>query len=755
MDITAKDKVTASIRSYFEDSLFPGEEQFIADFFSAKNKLELKDEDKFRLEVLNFTLFDSDYQKYIPMTGIHIAGGTLIRAESKDDNYMIDFSCKQLDRQIKITGSNITAGIDLSYCTLKSLILESCKLPFIKLDGSTLKGNLYIKKCKFFDHARSSVHAENMIVEGSISFIESAFISGVHLRGARIDANADFSDALCISQEVATTRLWSSPAGMDLIEKVTESIAPEKKSIECETITKRLKTITERLKNERDSVNKFVGIEPKYVSKAPLQNTKLYAVCLQQAFVGGSIIFGKDKYKDNSFLAVGEVTLNNCRTNGSVLCSGGSFFHPGPKTERDTAVALCLDALDARLSIFLDDGFLAHGTVSLRGAQTQQRLVCKEAIFVKAVTKERATEERDDYALFAKRISVQGDVMIYGEKQSDPAIWGRISFENGKIGGGLHLCAQEAKPQSTMPHTINLRLSRIRDKLRLIIAESDVQSNELNKCNPNIDLSFAEIGLLSIAIPEKSKTEWRLNGISYRDIEFVSCEIDTQINFDRWLKILNTQDAIQPYDPFIAYLKTAGLETHVNDACFSKEDHIVKNLWCALCTEFCTGLRKRFSTDKDNNEDNNEGKLKLKKIGTFLELCIRTFIVRPLVGYGYNWGRGVVFLILLILFGGMVFSFAHNQKSVFASRAHIYGGDFSPAGAPTTVPKTAPTDYPDFQPLLFSLDAAIPGLDIGQERHWEIMGGTWFECYFYFHFISGWLLSFLLVLSPTKLLHRE
>lgn len=746
--------VISAIEKGINDKIFPCEDNFIDEWFSGQHTFSFKETDHFRLNVLKFLLFKPAYKKYIPTTGICITGGILESAKSNSGDCLIDFSCNRLSRQLKITKSIIDDGLDLSHCTLKSLILERCNLRFIKLSGSTVKGNLYIRECSFSGPPSVfSVDARNMIVKGSVSLTGSTFLSGVFLRGARITANVDFSFALCVSPEV------SALIGVDAENtgtRVKDLMQLSRRTFEKFDLPAgnlNLDNIYSRLKDNISAANKCKRPEKSRLLENPANGTRHFAVCLQKAFVGGSVIFASGPYDSKGFLGVGEVTLNNCRTDGSILCSGSWFFHPGPKPpptepEGERAVALCLDAVDARLSIFLDEGFFAHGTVSLRGARTQQRLVCKKAMFVRAVTGSPATDERDNYALFAKRVSVQGDVEIHGQKTSDSAIWGRISFENGTIGGSLRLCAQEARPQSaeqqstTLPPNINLQLLRIRANLKLILGSPNYQSDEdsctkgkgQRQTSQSIDLSFADIGVLSITVHDAQKTDWKLDGMEYRSIDFGKCTAAQRMNFDRWLSMLESQDAIQPYKPFIAYLKAAGLENHVSRACFCKEDHVVRLLGGAVF--------------------GNESKDKWDRFCSFVELVFRWCIIRPVVGYGYKWGRGVVWLVLVILVSTVVFSFAKQDKQMFASHAYVYAGNFSQTGGGSLL-TNGPAGYPKFSPFFFSIDTAIPGLDIGQERHWDVKGDMWYEVYLYIHIVAGWLISFLLVLSPTQLLHRE
>lgn len=74
-----------------------------------------------------------------------------------------------------------------------------------------------------------------------------------------------------------------------------------------------------------------------------------------------------------------------------------------------------------------------------------------------------------------------------------------------------------------------------------------------------------------------------------------------------------------------------------------------------------------------------------------------------------------------------------------------------------------PDGYPALNPWWYSLELATPIPDLGQQEHWDVKGGheSWSSWEFFVvvykwvHTIVGWVLSVLIVLSPTKVLRRD
>ena len=102
------------------------------------------------------------------------------------------------------------------------------------------------------------------------------------------------------------------------------------------------------------------------------------------------------------------------------------------------------------------------------------------------------------------------------------------------------------------------------------------------------------------------------------------------------------------------------------------------------------------------------------------------------VGYGYRTWRAVYALMTIVLIGWGVFA--------WASWDHLI--------------QTRPDGQrPSFQPWLYSIDAVLPVLNLGQESAWAATGAA--QVWYAFSVLAGWLLSVALIAVLTATLFRE
>ncbi len=102
------------------------------------------------------------------------------------------------------------------------------------------------------------------------------------------------------------------------------------------------------------------------------------------------------------------------------------------------------------------------------------------------------------------------------------------------------------------------------------------------------------------------------------------------------------------------------------------------------------------------------------------------------VGYGYRTWRAAAALLALVVIGWIVFSLAH------------------PAHMTATRPEA---QLPDFRALLYSLDAVLPVVNLGQEISWSPQGVAHY--WYGFSALVGWLLGLGLVAFLTARFFRE
>ena len=109
-----------------------------------------------------------------------------------------------------------------------------------------------------------------------------------------------------------------------------------------------------------------------------------------------------------------------------------------------------------------------------------------------------------------------------------------------------------------------------------------------------------------------------------------------------------------------------------------------------------------------------------------------SYLVDGLVGYGYKTWRAGVIALLIIIIGGVVFNAAFPQHMV---------------------PTRSVGQLPHFNPWLYSLDAVLPGVSLGQTSAWAPRGIA--QIWYAFSVVAGWLLALGLVAYVTAKLFRE
>jgi hypothetical protein len=101
------------------------------------------------------------------------------------------------------------------------------------------------------------------------------------------------------------------------------------------------------------------------------------------------------------------------------------------------------------------------------------------------------------------------------------------------------------------------------------------------------------------------------------------------------------------------------------------------------------------------------------------------------VGFGYRTWQAVYALVGIVLVGWGVFS--------WASWDHLV--------------ETKTEGRPPFQPLLYSIDAVLPVINLGQETAWAATGAA--QAWYALSVLAGWILSLGLIAALTSSFFRE
>ena len=212
-----------------------------------------------------------------------------------------------------------------------------------------------------------------------------------------------------------------------------------------------------------------------------------------------------------------------------------------------------------------------------------------------------------------------------------------------------------------------------------------------------VDLTNAVVGLFDDGWPAPragircDQYQTRLAGFVYESLGSDSADCAARLD---WLRHANEGYVPHAYDQLAAVFRRAGRDEDARRVAIAKQRHRRDQL---------SGPEKAVS-----------------------------YVLDAAAGYGYRTWRVAYALLTVVLIGWGVFAWAAYEH-LTATR---------PVGQRT-----------DFQPWLYSIDAVLPVVNLGQESAWSPTGAA--QIWYAFSVLSGWLLSLGLIAILTATLFRE
>ena len=418
--------------------------------------------------------------------------------------------------------------------------------------------------------------------------------------------------------------------------------------------------------------------------------------------VRGSVMLG------SGFQALGTVSLFGCRIRGNIECVGGQM-------DGGRGAALVADGAQVGGRVSLNRGFEARGEVRFLGAAVGgldlrgAKLVAKPG-----GTALNGDSLRTETTVFLDEgFSAEGCVRLVGAVIGDS-----LSCRSATIHGTnrLALLAERMRVGHNVyldqgcevAGAIDLRAASIEGKLDFrhaslggvpLIDLSDANIGRelvLQELAPapegTLDLTGATVGRLTD--DERSwpaEGQLILDGFRYDSIA-ASAPQDARSRM-RWLLLqpsrhLAGEFRAQPFDQLAAVLRQSGRERAARRVLFEREEQRRKG-----------GLLSGWA-----------------RLGNWLSGSV--------VGHGYELWRVRWMILVVMLLGSGVFLVA-DERGVMMS---------------TSTPEKV-----RFQPVVYSVDAFVPGLDLHQEKNWlpkaDPKYGILFESYLWLHISLGIVLT--------------
>lgn len=482
----------------------------------------------------------------------------------------------------------------------------------------------------------------------------------------------------------------------------------------------------------------------------------------------------------NGFRAEGEVRLLGATIGGSLECDGGEFSNANGK-------ALSADGLKVHGSVFLRNGFRAEGEVRLPIATIGGDLACSNAQFTNA----------GNHALTADRVKVDGGVFLSNGFRAE----GEVRLLGAAIGGNLECHGSEfsnANAQvlnadgvkvdgsvslnngfraegevrflgATIGSNLDCDDGHFRNEGRRALnadglkVEGNVFLGEGFECVGEIDFTRARLGSLVFrpAVEPREATldlrsatigtfwddpaSWPapgnlfLHGLTYGEL-FHKASTDPEQRL-AWLRRQpKDQFYPQPYEELAEVLRRSGHEEEGQRILIGRaKDH----------AEFLFGPEGPKNTWWKCLRD------------------VRWWSYRiwgPLIGYGYRPWRPI-WPALVVMFLGCLFFWGGGVGNLMApTKVAAY----TPDG--TCEQKEIAEDYPNYNPILYSIDSFVPLVDLRVATYylpnanrganvlrWAGLTLTWgslLRFYLWIHIAAGWMLTTLLVVGLTGLVRR-
>lgn len=445
---------------------------------------------------------------------------------------------------------------------------------------------------------------------------------------------------------------------------------------------------------------------------------------------GGASIHGS-VLLNNGFVAFGEVRLPGTNIKGDFDCSGAIFRNP-------IGNALCFDGATVGGDVTLSDGFRAWGEVRLPGVNITGDLVCRNGSFVNGSrSKTNSGSTQENYAIYASCAKIFGRVFLDGSFLSIGIVYfrsaeilrhfncteGRFLYKRGDAINAF--CC-------TFKDSLMLTPSRVCGKIDLCRASiaNDLTmtgATALQSCD--LDLSGARVGRLcdsQDSWPAKNdrgrKGTLNLTGLTYDHIEHGSP--NTPSARVQWIEKGSCGFQPQPYEQLADFFNKAGHNK------YAKKIRIAKEL--ARQKSFKPGSRRLW-----------------------------WFLKQWVVGYGFRPDYALGWLGLVILIGWLIFAFGHKGMTQTVSY------NLKATDTQNTTATLIASDYPQFRPFVYSIDVALPIVDLQQEHYWMpnshhkgdgvpwhesgwwLWGTNWAEV------LLGWFLASMGIAGATGIIRKD
>lgn len=394
----------------------------------------------------------------------------------------------------------------------------------------------------------------------------------------------------------------------------------------------------------------------------------------------------------------GEIRLVGAEILGDLDCSGAAISN----SDQD---ALSCDRAVIGKSLYLVDSFNAQGTVRLTDSHIGARIVCNNCTINGSIEKG---------ALNGQYMKVAQEIELGVGFVSN----GAINFRNAQFSGDVD-CGG-ATLHALDVASIILEGATIAGALKL--------SGLCQKPNGVIDLSYAKCRSIFDDEPSwPASGKLVVEGFEYERLGNHS----TKSALDRleWLRLQDPErSSTQAYEIAASVFKRAGQLREATQILIERE-----RLYRA--TEINRLIR---------GESRRPWILANQAWNWLLDYTVR---------FGYRPERMFLFMLAVVLFGVGIFYVAGAYDVMVPTKERVYMSEGY------AYLKIVPPQYPVFEPIVYSIDAFFPIVDLHQEEYWipdgHTLVGLMTKAWLWAEICFGWIMTTILVSALSGLFKKD
>ena len=467
-----------------------------------------------------------------------------------------------------------------------------------------------------------------------------------------------------------------------------------------------------------------------------------------------------DVFLDDGFTAHGEVTLIGAEIHGNLQCNRGVFINPPePDDDEDeSGTALTLQNVNVNGDVFLSDGFKAHGLVSLSGARVGGYLSCSDGSFKNPYVQgveESGTAIDGEFMVVAQNVELNNGFKAKG----------CVALLGARIGGDMD-CANGHFSNPAQKKHDEHEYSGVALESNYINVNGNVSFTGGFVAEGETDLLGAQIAgdlecdgaTFAGVTAQRASVRQTLFWTNIKNTEGVSLDLE-----DASVSSLVDEKASWPK------LGKLSLNRFTYKSLAEDIDVGARLQWLALQDSFAPQpyrqLAKLLRDDGDDHgarrvlfamESRKRNDLEKRKRALGKHGWIRrlwNWIFRLTIGYGIYPSRAAWALLLLVVLGWAVYGQAYANKLLTPTNQSAYD-HFTANGS-------SPDYYQQFYPLVYSAESCFPLVKLGQSDAWttnpkreDLLAST-VRIFHWFQVALGWILATFFVAGVSGITRRD